>query len=180
MPHRQTLVLLARSADQLTCYVETGSGCSAGCFGCSQSATPNRSFSEQGRWDLDEARVEKGQLEKRQQDKPLNTQLIDNSRKVRLPARLLARSDSQVGPGGTFELEMRGEMLIVLSSLVYLSPVLLMLLFCVCCSVLFPGRESWVLGSAVAGLGTGMAAVYFCGDMIRQKLLHHLNVHSKA
>ena len=91
---------------------------------------------------------------------------------VTLPA--LASANPSLVPGDVFELTMRGEILIALSSLVYLLPLLLMLLFAVCSSLVFPGQESLVALAAVLGLGVGMVSVYLFGDRIRQELQKHL------
>jgi len=79
-------------------------------------------------------------------------------------------------PGDVFELTMRGEILIALSSLVYLSPLLVMLLFAVGSSIMLPGQESLVALAAVLGLGVGMVSVYLLGGRIRLRLQNHLTV----
>ena len=99
-----------------------------------------------------------------------------DKRLVSLPADILASSNATLAPGDRFELTTRGEILIALSSLVYLAPLLLMLLFAVCSSVLLPGQEGQVALSSVAGLGLGMVAVCFCGERVRLKLQSHLAV----
>jgi len=96
--------------------------------------------------------------------------------RVSLPAGLLTSSNVILAPGDAFELTARGEILIALSSLVYLSPLLLMLLFAVSSSVLLPGQEGLVALAAVLGLGLGMVAVCFFGDRVRLKLQSHLAV----
>ena len=83
---------------------------------------------------------------------------------VTLPA--LASAKPSLAPGDVFELTMRGEILIALSSLVYLLPLLLMLLFAVCSSLVLPGQESLVALAAVLGLGVGMVSVYLFGDYL--------------
>jgi len=93
---------------------------------------------------------------------------------VTLPA--LASAKPSLAPGDVFELTMRGEILIALSSLVYLLPLLLMLLFAVCSSLVLPGQESLVALAAVLGLGVGMVSVYLFGDRIRLMLQNHLTV----
>jgi len=98
--------------------------------------------------------------------------------RVSLPASLIASSDHTIGSDGSFELSIRGEMLIALSSLVYLSPVVLMLLFCAGCSVLYPGQESRIALAAAIGLGIGLTAVGLGGDRFRQKLSSHMTVRS--
>jgi len=88
----------------------------------------------------------------------------------------LASTSSSLAPGDVFELTMRGEILIALSSLVYLSPLLVMLLFAVGSSIMLPGQESLVALAAVLGLGVGMVSVYLLGGRIRLRLQNHLTV----
>ncbi len=95
---------------------------------------------------------------------------------MRLPARLIDPAPHSIDEGDSFQLEAPGTMLIALSLAVYIQPVVLMLLFSVGCSVLYPERESMVIAGAVAGLVTGLGAVGLFGDVFRQSILTHLAV----
>ncbi len=92
-----------------------------------------------------------------------------------LPADLIGGKVNSVGDSVQFEAS--GLMLLALSSLVYLSPVLLMLLFSVCCSLIYPASEAMVALSAAVGLGVGLGAIYLIGGgMLRSQLGNHLAV----
>lgn len=99
-----------------------------------------------------------------------------NAGLMRLPARLIDPAPHSIDEGDSFQLEAPGTMLIALSLAVYIQPVVLMLLFSVGCSVLYPERESMVIAGAVAGLVTGLGAVGLFGDVFRQSILTHLAV----
>ncbi len=94
---------------------------------------------------------------------------------VALPPELLDGKANAVGDSLHFEAS--GLMLLALSSLVYLSPVVLMLLFSVCCRLIYPESEVMIALSAVIGLSAGLGAVYFVGgNMLRKQLGNHLAV----
>ncbi len=98
---------------------------------------------------------------------------------VAWPSKLLNGAPQSVGDAVQFEAS--GEILLALSLLVYLSPVMLMLLFSVGCSILLPGSDAMVALAACGGLSVGLGAVFLFGrNVVQQKLGSHLALHRKA
>lgn len=97
---------------------------------------------------------------------------------VRLPSELLPFIHPPVGQ--RVQIEASGEMLLALSLVVYVSPVILMLLFSVGCSFLFQASEGVVALSAACGLAVGLVAVTGLGGKLLQKQVAcHVAVSSK-
>jgi len=96
---------------------------------------------------------------------------------ISLPGELVASNLQQISIGDRLEVAASVRMLLTLSLLVYLLPVVLMLLFTVCCSLLYPTSELFVALSAVAGLAIGLALVGWSAATFAGRIAGNLQVH---
>jgi|GEM_PF-4667218 len=103
------------------------------------------------------------------------------SANIELPVKLLQRREMPpLIIGQALEMEAPAGMLLGLSSVVYLSPVVLMLFSMVCCSLLFPASEALIAVSAILGLGVGLGSIVFFGPSLRSHITKRLVVRSTA
>jgi len=103
----------------------------------------------------------------------------DDASGIELTGRLQVQVGRDIRIGDTLELQAPAQMLLALSSVIYLSPVVLMLFFTVCCGILYPGSEAAVAISAAVGLALGLSALVFFAPALRSYISKQLVVRSK-
>jgi len=180
-PHRRILRVVRRSATSVICELPVGNGtCGAGgCHGCSLltgiTGLKNTAATTSITGTADSnllARV-------RNREK----QPTESTVKIDLPSELFPASSPSVESvrvGDTVEIHAPGSMLLALSLVFYLVPAILMLLFAVSCSYLYPNSEALVAISAAGGLGLGLGAITFFGPALRSLVTKQLIVRSNS
>ena len=174
-PHRRILRVVRQSANSVTCELPASAGsCGAGgCHGCSLLTNIT------GLANINDAAVSAGAAKIRSGVK----QPTESTVKIDLPAGLfpgLGAGVESVRVGDAIEIQAPASMLLALSLVFYLLPAILMLLFAVSCSYLYPDSEALVAITAAGGLGLGLGAITFFGPALRSLVTKQLIVRSNS
>ncbi|MEM7259596.1 MAG: SoxR reducing system RseC family protein, partial [Pseudomonadota bacterium] len=101
--------------------------------------------------------------------------LASGEKIVRLP-RSIVESVAHVQVGDELQLSLPRPMLMSLSSLVYLLPVVLMLLFAIACQFLFGGSEAATVLAALIGLGAGFVVCHIAAKRLAPAISEQISV----